>query len=196
IHLLEPALLEQYYYAKGLALLKTGKPTEGAAFLARINDLGKSKIYTGKDGKNKVYYVGKAAADASGISGLKEETFSPTTYNKLAIALDPLVQASNKAAIDAYNEKNFAVSGAKFRESYNLLKAAGQVNGQLLYNAALSFVYAKDNAKALEGFSELIDTGYTGVLTTYTAKEKATGKSIELDKAAWDTLKKSADYSD
>lgn len=195
-HLLEPALLEQYYYAKGLALLKTGKPTEGAAFLAKINDLGKSKIYTGKDGKNKVYFVGKAAADASGINGLKEENFVPTTSDKLAIAINPLVQLSNKAAIDAYNEKNFAVSGAKFRESYNLLKAAGQINGQLLYNSSLSYVYAKDNEKALEGFSELINSGYTGVQTTYTAKEKATGKSIDLDKATWETLKKSPDYSD
>ena len=56
--LLEPALLEQYYYAKGLALLKTGKSTEGAAYLSRINDLGKSDIYVGKEGKSKVYFVG------------------------------------------------------------------------------------------------------------------------------------------
>jgi len=194
--LLEPALLEQYYYAKGLALLKTGKSTEGAAYLSRINDLGKSDIYVGKDGKSKVYFVGKAAADASGISGLKAEKFSTTTSDKLAVAINPLIQSSNKAAIDAYNAKNYAVAGAKFRESYDLLKAAGQVNGQLLYNSALSYAYARDNDKALEGFGELINSGYTGVQTTYTAREKSTGKTIDLDKATWETLKKSPDYSD
>ena len=78
-YLLEPSLQEQYYYAKGLALLKSGKNAEGATYLAKMSDLGKSKIYTGKDAsKNKVYFVGKADADQSGIQGLKEETYTTT----------------------------------------------------------------------------------------------------------------------
>lgn len=194
--LLEPALLEQYYYAKGLALLKTGKSTEGAAYLSRINDLGKSKIYTGKDGKNKVYFVGKAAADASGISGLKEESYVTTTGPKLASEINPRIQESNKIALEAYNSEKFSLAADKFLESYNLLKAAGQVNGQLLYNSALSDVYAKNLNRAIESFGELIGIGYTGAETTYTAKEKATGNVVDLDKASWDALKKSADYSD
>jgi len=44
IAVLEPAVLEQYYYAKGLALLKSGKTAEGAQYLAKINDLAKSVI--------------------------------------------------------------------------------------------------------------------------------------------------------
>ena len=57
-YMVEPAVLEQYYYAKGLALLKSGKNAEGAAYLAKMSELGKEKIYTGKDSsKNKVYYV-------------------------------------------------------------------------------------------------------------------------------------------
>ncbi len=193
---LEPEVLEQYYYAKGLALLKSGKATEGAAYLAKINDLGKSKIYTGKDGKAKVYFVGKAAADASGIAGLKEESYVPSTSTKLAAAVNPLVQSANKMAIDAYNAKNYSTSAEKFREAYLLLKAAGQVNGQLLYNSALSHVYAKDNLKALESFNELINSGYNGVETKYTAKEKATGKTFDFDRTSWDALKKSTEYSD
>ena len=55
-YLLEPALLEQYYYAKGLSLLKAGKNSEGAAYLAKMSDLGKNKIYTGRDSsKNRVF---------------------------------------------------------------------------------------------------------------------------------------------
>ena len=48
-YLLEPAVLEQYYYAKGLSLLKSGNALEGATYLSKITDLGKSKIYVGKD---------------------------------------------------------------------------------------------------------------------------------------------------
>lgn len=197
-YLLEPSVLEQYYYAKGVAFMKAGKTAEGAAYLAKINDLGKSKIYAGKDAsKNKVYFVGKAAADASGISGLKEETFAVTTSQKLAAMLDPLVNAANNAGVDAYNAKNYGAAGAKFKETYDLLKAVGQNNGQILYNAGLSYALAKDNSKAIAIFKELIDSGYTGSETTYTAKEKATGKVSNFDKATWETLKKaSQDYTD
>ena len=57
-YLLEPSVLEQYYYAKGLSLLKSGKSTEGAEYLAKINTLGSEDIYSGKDAdKNKVYFA-------------------------------------------------------------------------------------------------------------------------------------------
>ena len=65
-YLLEPSTLEQYYYAKGVALIKGGKVSEGAEFLGKINDL--KTIYVGKDAnKNKVYFVGKESADKSNI---------------------------------------------------------------------------------------------------------------------------------
>lgn len=87
-YLLEPAVLEQYYYAKGLSLLKAGKTAEGASYLSKINDLAKNKIYVGKDSsKNKVYYVGKEAADQSGIQGLKEESYTPTLTSKFSTSL-------------------------------------------------------------------------------------------------------------
>ena len=75
-YLLEPSVLEQYYYAKGLSLLKSGKSTEGAEYLAKINTLGSEDIYSGKDAdKNKVYFVGKELADkfGNGISPLHAE---------------------------------------------------------------------------------------------------------------------------
>ena len=196
-YLLEPALLEQYYYAKGVGLLKSGKIAEGAVYLAKINDLGKSTIYSGKDAsKNRVYFVGKSAAEASGISGLKESSYSVTTSEKLASLINPLLANSNNAAIEAYNKKDFALAATKFRESYDMLRAAGQTNGQLLYNAALSYVYAKNNEKAIESFNELINSGYTGVETTYSAKEKSTGKTLNVDKMTWETMKKSQSYTD
>lgn len=199
-YLLDPELLEQYYYAKGLSLIKEGKIAEGAPYLAKISDLGKAEIYTGKDAsKNKVYYVGKEAADASGISGLKKEHFTPSTTAKLAQALNPSIEAANKAAIEAYNAKNYKTAGPKFQEVYNLLKAAGQDNKQYLYYAGINYALAEDKNQAAAIYSDLINSGYTGVETTYVAKNKKSGEVQTMDKNTWDLYKKmgsAAEYTD
>ena len=199
-YLLEPSVLEQFYYAKGLSLLKSGKTAEGAAYLAKMNDLGKMKIFTGKDAsKNKVYYVGKAEADASGIQGLKEESYSPTLVSKLGSTINPVIESANKAAIDAYNAKNYQTAAQKFGEVYNLLKAAGQENKQYLYYSGLNYALADKKSEAIDVYNQLINSGYTGVETTYTAKNKKSGTVESLDKTSWDLYKKmgaTADYTD
>lgn len=195
--LLEPTLQEQYLYTKGMMLLTSGKTTEGAAYLAKITDLGKNKIYSGKDAsKNKVYYVGKAAADASGISGLKEENYQPKLLEAIKKLVNPMLQASNKEAVEAYNLKNYKVAGAKFKEVYNLLQSTGQDDAQYLYNSAISYGLAKDLTNANEIFTQLINSGYTGVSTTYTAKNKKTGEISNFEKSIWELSKKGADFID
>ena len=120
-YLLEPTILEQYYYAKGLGLLNSGKISEGAEVLANISALGKSKIYVGKNAeKQKVYYVGKQAADASGVANLKEETYTPTLVGNLGAKINPLLTKANEEAMAAYNAKNHEVAGKKFLEVNNL----------------------------------------------------------------------------
>jgi tetratricopeptide (TPR) repeat protein len=199
-YLLEPSLLEQYYYAKGLTLLKTGKTAEGATYLGKINELAKSKIYTGKDSsKTRVYYIGKTAADASGIQGLKEESYVPSTTSKLGASLNPAIEAANKAALDYYNNKKYSESGPKFLEVYNLLNAAGQDNKKYLYYAGLTFALADKKKEAIEVYKTLIDSNYTGIETTYTAKNKKSGEVENLERTSWDLYKKmgaTADYSE
>lgn len=199
IYLLEPVNQEQYYYTKGIALIRAGKTSEGAAVLAKIADLGKNKIYVGKNGKEKVFYVGKAAADASGVSGLKEETYVPALTTNIVNTVNPIIQKVNKEAMDAYQAKNYLEAAPKFREVYNLLKAAGQDNKQYLYYSALNYAFSTDKAKAIELYKELIDSGYTGVETNYYAKEKKSGEEVQLNKASWDLMKKAGatgEYSD
>lgn len=195
--LLEPAVLEQYYYAKGFSLIKAGKNTEGAGYLAKMSELGKSKIYTGKDSdKNKVYFVGKTAADQSGIQGLKEETYAPSLSEKISTLINPLLQTANKSAMDSYAAKNYSSAAPKFMEVYNLLKASGHNNEQYLYYAGLNYALAEQKPEAIEIYNQLLSSGYNGVTTTYTAKNSKTGQSENLDKATWELLKKSPDYSD
>lgn len=199
-YLLEPAVLEQYYYAKGLALLKSGKTAEGASYLAKINSLAKNKIYVGKDSsKNKVYYVGKEAADASGIQGLKEESYTPTLTGKLGSSLNPGIEAANKAALDSYNAKKYAEAAPKFKEVYDLLNAAGQDNKKYLYYSGLTYALADKKKEAIDVYMQLLNDGYTGIETTYTAKNKKTNEVENLEKTSWDLYKKmgtAGDYTD
>lgn len=196
-YLLEPKYQEKYLFTKGMLLLKSGKIVEGAAFLAKITDLSKSKIYSGKNaGKNKVYYVGKEAADASGISGLKEEVYQAETADKLRSVLTPILEKANSSAVEAYNSKKYVVAGDKFQEVYYLLKGTGQDNEQYLYNAAVSYGLAKDLTKANAIFSQLIVSGYNGVQTTYSAKNKKTGEMNYFEKSTWELAKKDPNFED
>ena len=199
-YLLEPSILEQYYYAKGLGLLNTGKVSEGAAVLAKISELGKNKIYTGKNAeKQKVYYVGKATADASGVANLKEESYAPTTTGALGNKINPLLTKANDEAMAAYNAKNHELAGAKFLEVNNLLNAAGSDEKLYKYYAAIAYNQAKKYDEASNIYSELIKEGYTGVKTEYKAKNKKTGQIDNIDKNSWDLFKKmgaAGDYTD
>lgn len=108
------------------------------------------------------------------------------------------LQEANKVAMDAYNAKNYAVAAPKFMEVYNLLKTSGQDNKVYMYYAGLNYALANSIDPAIKIYSDLINSGYTGVETTYTAKENKTGQVASYDKATWELLKKSSskDYSD
>jgi len=107
------------------------------------------------------------------------------------------LQEANKAATDAYNAKNYAVAAPKFMEVYDLLKANGKEDKVYMYYAGLNYALANKIDEATKIYTELINSGYTGVQTNYTAKDKKTGQVSAYDKATWDLLKKSGgDYTD
>lgn len=198
-YLLEPSVLEQYYYAKGLSLLKAGKNIEGAEYLAKISSLGSENIFTGKDAeKNKVYFVGKEVADKSGSGlSLKQEKYSPALAEKVRSSVNSLLQTASTEATKEYTAKNYDKAGEKFSETYYLLKAGGQDNKNYLYYSGLAYAQTTDNkSKAAEILNSLIKSNYTGEETVYTAKNVKSGQVETLDKAAFDLYKKTSDYSD
>lgn len=201
IYLLEPSLQEQYYYAKGLNLVKTGQIAEGGKLLAKINDLGKSTIYTGKDSnKNKVYFVGKEMADSAGAGlSLKEEKYSPSLSAKISTQLNSTYQTTNKKGYDLYQAKDYAGAAKNFEEAYFLSKAAGAENQNLLYSAAVAYAQGNKKAESAKLFDELLAINFTGVETLYTAKNSKTNNIDNLDKSTYDLYKKmgaSSDYTD
>lgn len=168
-----------------------GKQAEPALMEKLYYAKGISLIKSGK--------VAEGAAVLAKINTLKSDKFSPTLAPKVGAAVNDVLQASNKAAMDAYNAKNYAAAAPKFLEVYNLLKAAGQDNKQYLYYSALNYDLAKDYPNAISTYEDLIKSGYTGVETTYTAKNKKSGKVENLDRTAFDLYKKmgaGSDYTD
>jgi len=108
------------------------------------------------------------------------------------------LQAANKTAMDAYGAKNYTVAAPKFMEIYELLKTSGQDDKTYMYYAGLSYALANNIDSAIKIYTDLINSGYTGVQTTYTAKDNKTGQVVNYDKNTWELLKKasSKDYSD
>lgn len=108
------------------------------------------------------------------------------------------LQASNKAAMDAYQAKNYAVAAPKFLEVYSLMKTSGQEDKVYMYYAGLSYALANNVDEAIKIYTDLINSGYTGVQTQYTAKDVKTGEVTSLNKGIWEGLKntKSKDYTD
>lgn len=109
--------------------------------------------------------------------------------------VDAQLQASNKAAFDAYDAKNYVVAAPKFLEVYNLKKTSGQDDKVYMYYAGLSYALANNVDESIKIYTDLINSGYTGIQTQYTAKDKA-GKVESFNKAIWEQLKKSKDYTD
>lgn len=106
------------------------------------------------------------------------------------------LQEVNKAAMDAYNAKNYAVAAPKFMEVYELLKSNGQDDKVYMYYSGLNYAMANDIPNATKIYEGLVNSGYTGSETKYTAKDKS-GKVEEFEKPMWETLKgKSKDYTD
>lgn len=197
LHLLEPSVLEQYYYAKGLSLIRAGKTLEGASYLGKISDM--KTIYSGRDAqKNKVYFVGKIAANKSGISGLKAENYSPKTTAKVVEIVNPLLKTVGDDAYKAYQAKDYNNAAEKYLETYNLLKAIGNDNQLYLYYAALNYNLGGKRAEAVNIYNQLIDSGYTGVTTQYLATNIKTGEVQSFDKNSYEFIQKtgSKEYKD
>lgn len=196
-YLLDPSVQEKFYYTKGMMLVNQGKVLEGAKVLAKIGEMATQKIYTGKDAqRNRVYYIGKAAAAQSGISGLKEQDFQPETAAAMNTKMNGLIQKYNQEAVDAYNAKNYAKAGDDFSKVYFLLLALGADNKQMYYNAGISYTLANKHAEAVGVFKDLIDAGYTGQEITYLATNKKTGQVERMDKSTFDLYKKMGDQGD
>jgi len=198
IYYLTPAMQEQYYYSKGLALLKDGKVEEGVSFLNKISDLQEKNIFSGKDSNRKrVYFVGNEEVDKYGEGlKLKESKYTLTLSQSLNNILNPILNDYIAEAQKYYDSGSYVEAAKKFLEVNLLSFVVGQEDEIFKYYAAISYALADKKSESIKIYTELIDSGYTGVRTTYSALNKNTGERDNFDKNSFELVKKSEDYED
>ena len=90
--------------------------------------------------------------------------------------------------MESYNAKNYTVAAPKFKEVYDLLKAGGEDNKQFLYYSGLNYALGGNKEDAINVYNELINSGYTGVRTTYNAKNKKSDSSKGTTVTFWNSF--------
>jgi tetratricopeptide (TPR) repeat protein len=198
---LEAEYQEQYFYTKGMLLLKEGKTLEAAKYLAVAGEYNTDKIYSAKhkETKERIYVLGKTQADklnADGKYDFKVTEYSAFSRNKIQKNINEVLQKSNDDAMAAYTAKDYLKAASKFEEVYLLQKALGNADKTFLYYAALTNYAGKNNKEAIRIYKDLLESGYTGIRTDYTAKKIATGNIETLDKTIWELEKKGTEYTD
>jgi len=195
---LKPTMQEQYYYAKGLALIKDGKVNEGVGFLNKMFDLQENIIYYGKDtNRKKVYFVGSEYANKYGEGlKLKELKYELTLSQNLKEALNPILSKYIADAQKYYDSRSYVEAAEKFLEVNSLSFLADQGDDVFKYYAAISYALADKKSESIEIYKQLIEAGYTGIRTTYSALNKKTGERDNFDKTSFEIVKKSEDYED
>lgn len=109
------------------------------------------------------------------------------------------IEKYNKKALDLYNEKKYLEAAPNFFKVYQMLQGAKQENKKYLYYSGLCYSLGGRKERAIEIYMELINSGFTGVETTYTARNKKSNGVEYLEKTPWENYKKlivSTDYTD
>lgn len=189
---INPDVYAKYLYVKGNSLLEQGKTLESAKIFSKLAHYEKGPIYSlkNKNTKEKAFVLTKEEAEklkSEGFTGLKE-TKSGTNYiQKIIPILEQKRQELSGRATSEYNAKQFSKAADDFLESFYLTQAAGNADEVFKYYAAISYHAANNNKKALELYLELLNEGYTGKTTTYTALQN--GKRVGLSEEQYNLFK-------
>ncbi len=183
---IEPETLAEFYNAAGSAAQKVGNLKQAAEFYSTLSML-ESKPYfyaKNKDTKETLYFWDKAKAEktvAAGNFGKLKERQLPSQYAPaISQQMNDLSNQAMKEANDAFQAKNYKLAGDKFLETYELSKAAGNEKEIFYYYAGISYLQTDEKQKAAAILNDLVDKGFTGVQTTYSATVKETGEKMQF----------------
>ena len=149
--------------------------------------------------KSKFYYL-KAKTllkgdSSTGVAAAVKD-FEANKNDKYTAEITQLTTAYANNMVNASIKDS---DGGKFIDAGDKLRTAYELTGdqKYLYYVAGSYVNGKDYKKALTAYEELRKLGYTGVETTYLAKNKATGQEEGFpDKNTMDNYVKLGSHTD
>ncbi|WP_196893310.1 tetratricopeptide repeat protein [Aureivirga marina] len=149
----EDKYLGKYYLLQGKAYLGKGENVKAGEFF--------SKLLAFEKETNSKKYTSEASKLVKDLV-LKFDDQARTKYNE---------------ARQTQNAKDYTEAATNFYQVYRLQPQ----DTAYLDNAALSLFFAKDYKGAIDKYQELLDTGYTGIKTTYKAKSKVNGSVLHFD---------------
>ena len=151
------------------AFAKLKKFENSPSFVIKNKDTGEKEYFDSMEDAE------KAAANGN-YSKPKKKTLRPEYSDKANIDMITRSEEILKRGNEKYKAKNYAKAGKYFVGAYYLYEALGSKDESLLYNAAISYLLGKDHENAIATLNDLIDRGYTGVKTVYTATNIETGE--------------------
>lgn len=184
---ISPKAKATYYYVAGQLALVNGETIEAAKSFDEMRKYEVGVIYSmrNKDTKNTEYFFSKDEADSQASKGnynkVKEENLKPSYLESLDNTLRSRAEATLNQASTASESKNYAMAGDKFLEASYLIKAMGGDDGLFKYNSGLSYHQAKEHQKAFDVYKELINDGYTGESSSWTATLIETGQTVSFN---------------
>jgi len=196
---IDPELLADYYYAKGMAEIKDNNISAASQSFSELSVYDSQITYSikNKDTKEKLFFTDKSEAEKTMSSGnfssIKESSASNRYSDKVrGILSSKYSEIVNKALADS-NAKNFESSGINFETAFNISKSLNMKDEKLNYYAALMYFNAGKYTNSNPIFESLINSKYTGVTDEYELLEKATGKKSIVNKQDADLYGKMAD---
>lgn len=187
---ISPESLAKYYYVSGQIALSEGNTVEAAKQFGELAKYENGVMYSAKNKSTKAteYFATQADADAAVSKGdyakVKEETLNPVYLPQIQQSLTSMAEKTLQEANNAYKADKNEEAGNKFLEASYLVKAMGGQHQIFKYNAALSYHRGEKFEKAFETYKELINEGYTGVSTSWVAKDKASGQEVSFNSKA------------
>lgn len=168
---------------------KANKAVDSGDFSTALSELSaaEGQLESANDDMKAEFYLLKGKAVYSSAPGNLKNVKEAVSYLEEAKSYNPkssiaseIAQFTNQitdelvnSAIEDQNASKNQSAADKLMEVYNLNKDTNQT---YLYYAASNYHNAQELDKALEGYQELIDLGYTGVEKQYFAVEKESGE--------------------
>lgn len=176
----------KYYYVAGQLALINGASIDAAKMFGEMSKYESGSMYSirNKDTKTTEYFFTLSEAEQKASTGNynkpKEEKLKANYGTNILADLTKKAEGALSQANTAIQNENDKLAGDKFLEASYLVKAMGADYALFQYNAALSYHKAKESQKAFDIYKELINAGYTGINSSWTAVEVESGKEVSF----------------
>lgn len=177
--------------------IANGDIEEGVSILLREVEFAGLKLYNVKasivNNMSAPLLLGQTVIEQLGpilINGNKLQILNKNNYTEDKHG--SIIKKVSNEAHEAYKLEKYDIAANRYTELYTLLKEKDYNSKIYLYYAAINYDLAGKKEEAIDIYSELINSGYTGIYTKYFVTNRETNEEIEVNKDNYEKIKKYA----